>query len=159
MDLENVTPDTIFQIVTKLKPDAWEIALRDAGILDESNDIPVGLRQGFYCGQRISRYPAHQSHTTIMYRKKMKNLLLQNMLKTLNLVDYHMVMSQIHFFPLLDTFALHLSQLSTKAATNAVSLLIIHTQKINIALTLRIYPVTLSRNTSLTLQRLLSTQS
>jgi hypothetical protein len=42
--------DNIFPIVTKLKADAWELALMDAGILDEFNDIPVGLRQGFFCG-------------------------------------------------------------------------------------------------------------
>ena len=42
--------DHIFPIVTKLKADAWELALMDAGILNEFNDIPVGLRQGFFCG-------------------------------------------------------------------------------------------------------------
>ena len=50
MDPENVMPDTIFPVVTKLKPDAWEIALRNAGILNKFNNILVGLRQGFYCG-------------------------------------------------------------------------------------------------------------
>jgi hypothetical protein len=50
MDPENVMPNTIFPIVTKLKPDAWEIALRDAGILNEFDDILVGPTQGFYCG-------------------------------------------------------------------------------------------------------------
>jgi hypothetical protein len=47
-------PDTasnqIFPIVTKLKAKAWELALEDAGILNEFNDIPVGLREGFLCG-------------------------------------------------------------------------------------------------------------
>ena len=43
-------PDPIFPIVTKLKPDAWELALMDAGILKEFNDIPAGLRNGFLCG-------------------------------------------------------------------------------------------------------------
>jgi hypothetical protein len=48
--LQNAPPNDIFPIVTKLKPDAWERALQDAGILDEFRDIPVGLRQGFLCG-------------------------------------------------------------------------------------------------------------
>jgi hypothetical protein len=42
--------DSIFPIVTKLKADAWELALEDAGILSEFSDIPLGLRQGFDCG-------------------------------------------------------------------------------------------------------------
>ena len=46
----NVEPNPIFPIVTKLKADAWELALEDAGILSEFSDIPVGLRQGFQCG-------------------------------------------------------------------------------------------------------------
>jgi hypothetical protein len=46
----SAVPDPIFPIVTKLKADAWERALGDAGILDEFGDIPVGLRQGFLCG-------------------------------------------------------------------------------------------------------------
>ena len=46
----NAGPDLIFPIVTKLKADAWELALEGAGILDEFSDIPVGLRQGFLCG-------------------------------------------------------------------------------------------------------------
>jgi hypothetical protein len=46
----NAGPDHIFPIVTKLKAEAWELALEDAGILDEFSDIPVGLRQGFLCG-------------------------------------------------------------------------------------------------------------
>ena len=46
----NVEPNPIFPIVTKLKADAWELALEDAGILGEFSDIPVGLRQGFQCG-------------------------------------------------------------------------------------------------------------
>ena len=48
--LQNVLPNPIFPIVTKLKPDAWELALMDAGILAEFNDIPTGLRNGFLCG-------------------------------------------------------------------------------------------------------------
>ena len=43
-------PDSIFPIVTKLKAEALEFALGDAGILNEFADIPVGLRQGFLCG-------------------------------------------------------------------------------------------------------------
>ena len=50
MVLPDVAPDSIFPIVTKLKADAWELALADAGILNEFSDIPVGLRQGFLCG-------------------------------------------------------------------------------------------------------------
>ena len=46
----SVDLDAIFPIVTKLKAAAWEIALKDAGILDEFGDIPIGLRQGFFCG-------------------------------------------------------------------------------------------------------------
>jgi hypothetical protein len=38
------------QSLTKLKPDAWESALKDAGIWDEFDDIPEGLRKGFQCG-------------------------------------------------------------------------------------------------------------
>jgi hypothetical protein len=50
MVLPDVAPDPIFPIITKLKAGAWELALTDAGILDEFSDIPVGLRQGFLCG-------------------------------------------------------------------------------------------------------------
>ena len=50
MALQNVLSETIFPIITKLKADAWELALMNAGILNEFNDIPVGLRQGFFCG-------------------------------------------------------------------------------------------------------------
>jgi hypothetical protein len=50
MDRQDVQPDNLFPIVTKLKAEAWEIALRNAGILDEFSDIPVGLQQGFLCG-------------------------------------------------------------------------------------------------------------
>jgi hypothetical protein len=46
----NAMPDDIYPIVTALKPEAWYRALEDAGILDEFRDIPVGLREGFYCG-------------------------------------------------------------------------------------------------------------
>jgi hypothetical protein len=49
-DVQHAPPDSIFPIVTKLKADAWELALKDAGILGEFSDIPVGLRQGFSCG-------------------------------------------------------------------------------------------------------------
>ncbi|KAF8797783.1 hypothetical protein BYT27DRAFT_7057080, partial [Phlegmacium glaucopus] len=38
-----------FPIIMKLKADTWENALRDAGILEHYLDIPVGLREGFYC--------------------------------------------------------------------------------------------------------------
>ena len=47
---QNVALNSIFPIVTKLKLDAWEHALRDAGILGEYSDIPAGLRNGFLCG-------------------------------------------------------------------------------------------------------------
>jgi hypothetical protein len=47
---QNVLSDPIFPIVTKLKADAWELALTNAGILGEFSDIPVGLREGFFCG-------------------------------------------------------------------------------------------------------------
>jgi hypothetical protein len=50
MDVRDALLDTIFPIVTKLKPNAWELALANAGILNQFNDIPVGLREGFYCG-------------------------------------------------------------------------------------------------------------
>lgn len=50
MAAQNALPDHIFPIVTKLRADAWESALKDAGIIDEFSDIPVGLRQGFHCG-------------------------------------------------------------------------------------------------------------
>jgi hypothetical protein len=53
MDLQDALPDNIFLIITRLKASAWEIALRDAGILDEFSDIPVGLRKGFFCGLEI----------------------------------------------------------------------------------------------------------
>ena len=42
--------DSVFPIVTKLKAEAWELALENAGILSEFADVPVGLRQGFLCG-------------------------------------------------------------------------------------------------------------
>jgi hypothetical protein len=50
MDLQDAQPDNVFLIVTKLKAEAWEITLWNAGILDKFNDIPIGLRQGFLCG-------------------------------------------------------------------------------------------------------------
>ena len=50
MVLQDVVSNNIFPIVTKLKAEAWEITLWDAGILDEFNNIPVGLKQGFFCG-------------------------------------------------------------------------------------------------------------
>ena len=50
MGWQDVQFDNIFPIVTKLKANAWKLTLKDAGILDEFNDIPVGLRQGFLCG-------------------------------------------------------------------------------------------------------------
>ena len=49
-DQQDAMPEDIFPIVTKLKADAWEAALKDTGILDEFHDIPTGLQQGFYCG-------------------------------------------------------------------------------------------------------------
>jgi hypothetical protein len=49
-DLPGAPIDHIFPIVTKLKAYAWELALNNAGILNEFNDIPVGLREGFFCG-------------------------------------------------------------------------------------------------------------
>ena len=49
-DAQDAPLDTIYPIVTKLKADAWELALEDAGILSEFIDIPVGLREGFLCG-------------------------------------------------------------------------------------------------------------
>ena len=50
MALQNVLFETIFLIITKLKANAWELTLMNAGILNKFNDIPVGLRQGFFCG-------------------------------------------------------------------------------------------------------------
>jgi hypothetical protein len=50
MGLTNAVSDDIFPIITKLKPDAWDHALKDAGILEEFRDIPVGLWEGFHCG-------------------------------------------------------------------------------------------------------------
>ena len=50
MAVPNATPDEIFPIITKLQPDAWEIALTDAGIHEEYADILVGLWEGFRCG-------------------------------------------------------------------------------------------------------------
>ena len=50
MDPQGVPPDEIFPIVTKLKANAWELTLEEAGILDEFKDILVGLREGFLCG-------------------------------------------------------------------------------------------------------------
>ena len=46
----NVLHDSIFPIVTKLKPNAWEQALMKAGILEEFFDIPAGLWNGLLCG-------------------------------------------------------------------------------------------------------------
>jgi len=54
-DPQGVLPDEIFPIVMKLKANAWELALGDAGILDEFKDILVGLQEGFLCGlEKIS---------------------------------------------------------------------------------------------------------
>jgi hypothetical protein len=49
-DVLHVTPNSIFPIVTRLKPNAWEHALKDAGILELFCDVPEGLRKGFHCG-------------------------------------------------------------------------------------------------------------
>jgi hypothetical protein len=46
----NATPENIFPIITKLKMDVWECALKDVGILEEFQDIPVSLQEGFCCG-------------------------------------------------------------------------------------------------------------
>jgi len=46
----NVLPKDIFPIVTRLKPAAWELALKNASIWEEFNDIPKGLQEGFLCG-------------------------------------------------------------------------------------------------------------
>jgi hypothetical protein len=67
MAVRNAQPDRIFPIVTKLKADAWELALKDAGILEEFSDIPVGLRQGFSCGLEnfsLSRTSVPRNHYT-----------------------------------------------------------------------------------------------
>jgi len=54
-DPGSATFDEIYLIITKLKPDAWESALRGAGIWDESDDILEGLRKGFQCSlEKIS---------------------------------------------------------------------------------------------------------
>ena len=47
---QSVPFNSIFPIVTKLKADAWESALKDAGVLDLFIDIPIGLREGFHVG-------------------------------------------------------------------------------------------------------------
>lgn len=49
-DVRNALPENIYPIVTKLKADAWETALTDAGICEKYTDILVGLREGFLCG-------------------------------------------------------------------------------------------------------------
>jgi hypothetical protein len=50
MGLTNARPEDIFPIVTRLKPDAWEHALKDAGVFELFDDIPEGLRTGFLVG-------------------------------------------------------------------------------------------------------------
>lgn len=50
MALQYAAPDFVYPIIIKLKPDTWECALADAGILSEFGDIPMGLREGFLCG-------------------------------------------------------------------------------------------------------------
>jgi hypothetical protein len=35
MDSTNAMPDALFPIITKLKPDAWDRTLKDAGIWEE----------------------------------------------------------------------------------------------------------------------------
>jgi hypothetical protein len=50
MGVPDAMPNDIFPIVTRLKPDAWERALQNAGILEQFNDVPEGLWQGFLCG-------------------------------------------------------------------------------------------------------------
>ena len=47
---QNALHDNLFPIVTKLRVDAWERALTDAGICEKYKDILVGLREGFPCG-------------------------------------------------------------------------------------------------------------
>ena len=49
MDVPNVLLDKLYPIITKLKVNAWEHALSDAGICEKYADILVGLRQGFPC--------------------------------------------------------------------------------------------------------------
>jgi hypothetical protein len=48
--LPNATHENIFPIVTRLIPDAWEDALKDAGIFEQFDDIPEGLSTGFLVG-------------------------------------------------------------------------------------------------------------
>jgi hypothetical protein len=67
---QSVPSDPIFPIVTKLKADVWEQALKDVGILNEFIDIPTGLRGGFLCGleklslARTFIAPNHYIHVT-----------------------------------------------------------------------------------------------
>jgi hypothetical protein len=42
--------ENLYPIVTKLKADALELALMDAGIHEKYKDILIGLREGFPCG-------------------------------------------------------------------------------------------------------------
>jgi hypothetical protein len=73
MSLTNAVPDDSFSIVTTLKPEAWNCALKDAGILKKFQNIPVGLQECFYCGSETFHCHAHPFHQTTTCQKKIKN--------------------------------------------------------------------------------------
>ena len=50
MNVPIVSPEFMFPIITKLKPDAWKIAFEHAGTLLEFSDVPEGLWNGFFVG-------------------------------------------------------------------------------------------------------------
>jgi hypothetical protein len=54
MGLTNARPEDVFPIITRLKPNAWEHALKDVGVFELFDDIPEGLRKGFLV--RLERF-------------------------------------------------------------------------------------------------------
>jgi hypothetical protein len=103
-DPPNVPPETIYPIVTRLKPDAWEKALKDAGIWEQFSDIPEGLRKGFLCGLENFSLASTFIPKNHYVSEEDENFVI-NMLKKLNSAECLTGMNPITFFLLSDTFA------------------------------------------------------
>ena len=112
--------DSVFPIVTKLKAEAWELALENAGILSEFADVPVGLRQGFLCGLEQISLACTSVPPNISLPKTTRISLFLNMLKKFLSVEYCMAMILIRFLLSSDIIARLLSQLFLMVATNTV---------------------------------------
>ena len=159
MEPGNVTPDDIFPVVTKLKPDAWETALKDAGILDEFNDIPVGLRQGFYCGLENFSLSCMSVPCNHYVSQENEEFVIAKYAEEIELGRLSHGYEPNTLFSLIGHFCTAPLAVIDQGSCKRRVIVNHSYPKINIALTSRIYPTMLPRNTSLTLWRLLSTRS